>query len=79
MLIALTGCMHIPPGSATEVHTSTSYLGLVSTSADLTDIKVTEKKAKAGSASFHVSVMGFSHTTTAKDLVLENPPEAVKP
>lgn len=77
-LALLAGCTHIPPGSAGEVHSSTSYLGVVSTSTDLTDFKVTDKKIVAGSASFHTNILGFSHTTTAKDLIMTNPEDAKK-
>lgn len=72
-VLCTAGCQHIPPGKAEEVHERTSVLGVTST-ADFTGINATEKTVRAASASFTLSFPGFDHTTTAKNLILTNPP-----
>ena len=76
ILIALVligaGCAHVPPGSAEEVHTRISVLGVTSTT-DLTGIKVTGKTIRADEAKFVLTFPGFDHSTTAKGVILSNP------
>lgn len=78
LLLAATGCSHLPPGSAEEVHTRLSVLGVTSTT-DLTGIKVTGKTVRAEEAKFVLTFPGFDHSTTAKGVVLANPAPDQKP
>jgi putative cell wall-binding protein len=73
-VLACAGCTHIPPASVKEYHRTTTVMGVTSTS-DYTDIKVTEKTAKAGSAKFVLSFPGFYNEQRVTELVLPNPPE----
>lgn len=77
LLVLLAACVHVPPGAAEEVHVSTSVMG-VSKTTDLTGIKVTNKTVRADDARFSLSFPGFNHTTTAKGVVLSNPPAEKK-
>lgn len=73
LLSLASGCTHIAPGSAEEVHSRTTFMGVVAEQ-DLTGIKVTNKTVRAEEAKFKLSFPGFDRQTTVKGLILQNPP-----
>lgn len=72
---ALAGCQQIPVGSVSEYKRTTTVLG-VSSTANLYEIKATERTIKAGSADFVLSFPGFHHQQSVKDLTLAKSKEA---
>lgn len=62
----LTSCRTLPPLKATEIHSTTSTLG-VHVSADALGVSVTERTIRATDVKWTISFPGFSHITTAKE------------
>lgn len=71
----LCGCQQIPIGSVSEYKRTTTVLG-VSSTANLYEIKTTERTIKAGSADFVLSFPGFHHQQSVKDLTLAKSKDA---
>lgn len=77
LLPLVTSCSMIrklPPVKASEIRTSTSFLG-VRVSADATGINNTDRTLKAADVKWSVTFPGFDHTTSAKDFIQTLPKE----
>lgn len=72
-----SGCRSLPPLKASEIHSTTSTLG-VHVAADAIGVSVTERTIKAADVKWTVSFPGFSHVTTAKDYQQSLPKEENK-
>jgi hypothetical protein len=64
--LSTLGCRSLPPLRASEIHSTTSALG-IHVSADATGVSVTDRTLRATNVKWSVTFPGFSHVTTAKD------------
>ncbi len=75
LLLASSGCLHVPPGGASEVAASFGVPSVFGVEKEMEEIKVTEKTIRAGTSTTDVNIFLFYWNSRAKDVVLSNPAE----
>jgi len=73
-LLLATGCGHVPKGGAEEFRAEIGFPGVFKVKKEIMGAKATEKTLRAESATTEVEILGFGLKTSAKNVVLSNPP-----
>jgi hypothetical protein len=73
--VALCGCVHVPPGGASEARVSVGVPGVFQLKKEVTGVKVTDRTIKAADTKTDLTIFLFSWASSAKDVVLTNPSE----
>ena len=73
IVLLLSGCTHIPPGGAAELHFKFGVPSIFQVTKDNTGIVVTNDTIKTADSQTKLQILLFEWSSSGKDIIITNP------